>query len=59
MNSGRIDIRKAAQLLGLTERHVRRMCIDGKLAGAVKVGGRWKVPVSAAAKSLTVSVHVP
>jgi len=47
-----VDIKKAALLLGTTERHTRRMCTEGKLMGAVKPAGcgRWKIPVTAHAK---------
>ncbi len=42
-----ISIKKAAELLGCSGRHVKRLCVSGKLAGAVKVGGRWEIPVTA------------
>ncbi len=46
------DIKKVALLLGCTERHIRSMCIEGRLAGAVKSGNRWKVPPAADPKLL-------
>ena len=45
-----VDIKKAAQLLGKTERRICQMCVDGALKGAKKKGSRWQVPVSADAK---------
>jgi len=42
-----VDIEKAAILMCRTQRHVRRMCIEGELPGAVRTGGRWKIPATA------------
>lgn len=42
-----VDIKKAAELLGKTERQIRFMCINGTLSGAVKNGNRWKIPMTA------------
>ncbi len=42
-----LDIKKAAELFGWTRRHVCRLCEDGNLPGAVKVGGHWKIPRTA------------
>ncbi len=45
-----VGINRASKLLGVDPRHVRRMCIGGKLPGAVKpdgAGGRWQIPITA------------
>ncbi len=42
-----LDSVTAAQLLGCTERHAIRMCDKGKLPGAYKDGGVWRIPVGA------------
>ncbi|MBW1811655.1 MAG: helix-turn-helix domain-containing protein [Deltaproteobacteria bacterium] len=47
MNQKLLDIQTAAQLLGKTQRHIRRLCKTGQLAGAVQKGRRWLIPVSA------------
>lgn len=39
--------KKAAILLGCSDRHIYRMCINGKLPGAIKVDGHWNIPPSA------------
>ncbi|MCE5184956.1 MAG: DDE-type integrase/transposase/recombinase [Planctomycetaceae bacterium] len=49
-----LTILEAAKLLGVTERHVRRMCVKGKLPGAVCSGGQWKIPVTADSRLLGV-----
>jgi len=41
-----IDSNEAALRLGVTRRHIRRMRKAGKFAGAVKVNGRWQIPVN-------------
>ncbi|MCK4958054.1 MAG: Mu transposase C-terminal domain-containing protein [Planctomycetes bacterium] len=45
--SGFVGIAQAASLMGITQRHVRRMCMDGKLAGTTKEGSRWRIPTCA------------
>lgn len=47
MNNGFVDIRKAARLLGRSERDIRRQCVERKLPGAIKSKSTWKIPVSA------------
>jgi len=42
-----LTIEKAAELMGCTKRHIRRMCIDGELPGAIKNGSYWQIPVTA------------
>ncbi len=47
MNSTTVNIKRAAPLLDLTERHLRRLCIAGELTGAFKHGRSWHIPTSA------------
>ncbi len=42
-----IDISKAARLLGVTCRAIRKRCMSGDLPGAVKDGSSWKIPIDA------------
>jgi transposase InsO family protein len=42
-----LDIQTAAKLLGVTERHARRLCVKGKLPGATFTGIAWQIPVAA------------
>ncbi len=41
-----VDIKTAAGRLGVTERHLRRLCVSGRVRGACKNGRRWLVPAS-------------
>lgn len=45
-----LDIPAAARKLGVTPRHLRRLCKAGELTGAQKNFGRWEVPVTADAQ---------
>ncbi|MCK9243646.1 MAG: transposase domain-containing protein [Dehalococcoidales bacterium] len=45
-----LDITETATRLGKTERHIRRMCLEGKLRGAVKDGSDWRIPLAADAR---------
>lgn len=45
-----IDVTTAARFKNVTERHVRRMCKNGKLAGAVSNNGQWRIPVDSDVK---------
>ncbi len=38
---------QAAEYLGLTRNRVGRLCIDGRFAGAVKIGRNWIIPRNA------------
>lgn len=42
-----VDIATAASLLGVSQRHVRRLCRSGKLAGSVWCGQGWDIPRTA------------
>lgn len=48
-----VDIATAAALLGVSQRHVRRLCRSGKLAGAATAPG-WVIPRTANAKLIGV-----
>jgi len=41
-----VNTRKAAQLLGYGEYHTRVLSVSGKLPGAIKKSGQWKIPLS-------------
>jgi hypothetical protein len=48
-----LNISKAAQWLGKSERTIRLLCKDGKLEGAYQVSGyqgMWLIPISALEK---------
>jgi len=45
-----IDANAAAKFKGVSERHIRRLCREGRLAGAVNNNGQWSIPASADAK---------
>jgi len=49
-----VDISTAARLLGVSERHVRRLCRKGRLPGAIKRGCDWDIPRDADPKIATV-----
>lgn len=39
-----MTINQAAELWGITDRAVRKMCLEGKIAGAKKVNNSWFIP---------------
>jgi len=45
-----LGIERTAERLGVSGRRVRQMCASGKLPGAVKKDGAWRVPVTADAR---------
>lgn len=45
--STHVDIPTAADLMGVSAGHVRRLCIDGKLPGATRSGRTWQIPRTA------------
>ncbi|MBW8017088.1 MAG: DDE-type integrase/transposase/recombinase [Planctomycetes bacterium] len=45
-----IDANAAAKFKGVSERHIRRLCREGRLAGAVNRNGQWSIPAAADAK---------
>lgn len=42
-----ISVKEAAQKVGVTERWIQQLCKDGKIEGAMRLGGTgpWLVPV--------------
>ena len=45
-----VSIAEASELLGVSERHVRRLCVRGKLPGSVRRDGGWDIPRTADAR---------
>ncbi len=39
-----VTISQAAKIKRLSTGHIRRLCIDGKLQGAMKLGCQWIIP---------------
>ncbi len=42
-----ITVKQAAEQWGISERRVRTLCAEGKLAGAFQQGRRWQIPADA------------
>ena len=42
-----LSVRKAALRLGHTQKYIRDLLYEGKIAGAKKVGRVWLIPVEA------------
>ncbi len=42
-----ITIKQAAEKWGVSERYARRVCTEGRIEGAIKIGGTWAVPKDA------------
>lgn len=42
-----LTTKQAADKWGISERRVRKLCEDGKIAGAIRVGRNWNVPENA------------
>jgi hypothetical protein len=40
-----IDTKQSANLLGYGQRHLIRLCNEHAIAGAIKKGGQWQIPV--------------
>lgn len=38
---------EAAKIIGCSVRHLQRLCVKGRLSGAIKDGSQWRVPLSA------------
>lgn len=47
MIEGYLTINEMAEKWDVTPRRVRKMCLDGKIKGAAKLGREWAIPVSA------------
>ncbi len=41
-----VSVKKAANILGITERHLRRKCSEGEITGAQKISGAWHLPAA-------------
>jgi hypothetical protein len=48
--AGWLTVAQAAQEMGQTDRHVRRMCVEGRVAGAEKDGRDWRIPPGSLAR---------
>jgi excisionase family DNA binding protein len=44
MKGSFISVAAAALALGLSRRHLRRLCAQGRIAGAKKLGRDWLIP---------------
>jgi len=44
---GYIRAETVAQQWNVSKRHVQRLCLDGRIEGAVKFGTTWAIPESA------------
>jgi excisionase family DNA binding protein len=44
MKNELISVQAAAQVLGVSERHVRRLAQVGRVQGAKKIGRDWLIP---------------
>lgn len=42
-----LTVSEASKIVGMTEEYVRRLCVDGKIIGAIKFGKAWAIPRSA------------
>lgn len=42
-----LSVDEAARISGVSAKTIRRALVDGRLAGAWKVGSRWKIPPDA------------
>ncbi len=42
-----ITTKEAAQRWNMSVRHVRGLCADGKIRGAVQTGRKWRIPARA------------
>lgn len=40
------NVREVAAIIGVSERHIYSLAIEGRLPGMVKFGGRWILPRS-------------
>ena len=54
-----ITIKEAAEKWKVSERHVRRYCTEGKVAGAVQKDKTWLIPKEASKPSAKSQPSVP
>lgn len=42
-----ITVKEASKKWGISDRRVRKLCSEGKISGAIRESGIWKIPLSA------------
>ena len=42
-----LSISQTAEKWGITRRRVQRLCVEGRISGATKIGSYWAIPVDA------------
>lgn len=42
-----LSIRQTAEKWGISGRRIQRLCTEGRIPGATKIGSYWAVPVNA------------
>lgn len=42
-----LSIRQTAEKWGISGRRIQRLCADGRIPGAMKIGSYWAVPADA------------
>ena len=42
-----ISVQTAAQKWGLSERRIQKLCVEGRIRGAVRMGRMWLIPKDA------------
>lgn len=42
-----ITVKQAAERWGISDRRVRILCSEGKIAGVIREGSRWMIPSDA------------
>lgn len=47
VNMGYLSISQTAKKWGITARRIQRLCADGRIPGATKIGSYWAVPADA------------
>jgi transposase InsO family protein len=57
--NGNLTITQAAPKMGMSERHLRRLCIEGKIPGVIKEGDDWSLPATADARLAEKTESVP
>lgn len=54
-----VSVKQAAEKWGVSERRVRALCANGRIAGAIQDGRAWKIPSEAIKPSDARRSHVP
>ena len=47
VNMEYLSISQTAEKWGITARRIQRLCADGRISGAIKIGSYWAVPADA------------